>query len=49
MRAWGLDAGIPGLHEPPHDGEDHPGESTRFGALALRLWSPLLVAEQGSF
>ncbi|GAA1949384.1 exodeoxyribonuclease V subunit gamma [Nocardioides panacihumi] len=49
VRAWGPGAGIPGLDEPPGDGEGHPGESTRFGALALRLWSPLLVAEQGSF
>ena len=48
-RAWGPAAGIPGLDQRPGDGEDYAGESTRFGALALRLWSPLLVAEQGSF
>jgi exodeoxyribonuclease V gamma subunit len=49
VRAWGPGAPVPGLGERPGDGEAHPGESTRFGALALRLWSPLLVAEQGSF
>jgi exodeoxyribonuclease V gamma subunit len=49
VRAWGQGAGIPGLDERPGAGEEHPGESTRFGALALRLWSPLLIAEQGSF
>ena len=49
VRAWGAGARIPGLDERPGDGEDHPGESTRFGALALRLWSPLLTSEQGSF
>ena len=49
VRAWGAGAPIPGLDERPEEGEAHPGESTRFGALALRLWSPLLVAEQGSF
>ncbi|SFB92710.1 DNA helicase/exodeoxyribonuclease V, gamma subunit [Nocardioides terrae] len=49
VRAWGVGAGVPGLAESPDDGEGHPGESTRFGALAMRLWSPLLVAEQGSF
>ncbi|GAB7007176.1 exodeoxyribonuclease V subunit gamma [Nocardioides sp. AN3] len=49
VRAWGPGAGLPGLDGPPFDGEDYPGESTRFGALALRLWSPLLIAEQGSF
>ncbi|WP_280307679.1 hypothetical protein, partial [Nocardia abscessus] len=28
---------------PPPAGE--PGESTRFGALARRMWAPLLAAE----
>ncbi|MDH2413032.1 exodeoxyribonuclease V subunit gamma [Nocardioides sp. CER19] len=49
VRAWGPGAGIPGLDAVPGEGETYPGESTRFGALALRLWSPLLIAEQGSF
>ena len=49
VRAWGVGAGVPGLDQPPGEGEEHPGETTRFGALSLRLWSPLLAAEQGSF
>ncbi len=48
-RAWGPKAPLPGLDVPPRDGEEHAGETTRFGALAMRLWSPLLVAEQGSW
>jgi exodeoxyribonuclease V gamma subunit len=48
-RAWGPGAPLPGVSVPPRDGEAHDGESTRFGALALRLWSPLLAAEQGSW
>lgn len=47
--AWGRGAPLPGLDEPPREGESFDGETTRFGALALRLWSPLLVAEQGSW
>ncbi|NPC98160.1 exodeoxyribonuclease V subunit gamma [Nocardioides sp. zg-DK7169] len=46
---WGRGAPLPGLDVPPGDGEGFEGETTRFGALALRLWSPLLVAEQGSW
>ncbi|HWJ82561.1 MAG TPA: exodeoxyribonuclease V subunit gamma [Nocardioides sp.] len=49
VRAWGRGAGLPGLHEQPLPGEEHPGEASRFGALALRVWSPLLQAEQGSW
>jgi exodeoxyribonuclease V gamma subunit len=48
-RAWGPAAPLPGLGEAPREGEEYPGESTRFGALAMRLWSPLLTAEQGSW
>ncbi len=46
---WGRGAPLPGLDAAPREGEEFPGETTRFGALALRLWSPLLVAEQGSW
>ena len=46
---WGPKAPLPGLDVPPGDGEEFDGETTRFGALSLRLWSPLLVAEQGSW
>ena len=48
VRAWGPSAPIPGLDRAPAPGEEFDGETTRFGALALRLWNPLLVAEQGS-
>lgn len=49
VRAWGPKAAIPGLGGPPLPGEEHEGETTRFSALAMRLWSPLLTAEQGSW
>jgi exodeoxyribonuclease V gamma subunit len=49
LRVWGPKAPLPGLAVAPGDGEAFDGETTRFGALALRLWSPLLVAEQGSW
>ncbi|MFT4085532.1 MAG: exodeoxyribonuclease V subunit gamma [Nocardioides sp.] len=49
VAAWGDGAPIPGQDSPPGAGEEFPGETTRFGALALRLWSPLLAAEQGSW
>ncbi|EUA52202.1 hypothetical protein I553_2388 [Mycobacterium xenopi 4042] len=31
---------------PPRPGEEMPGEDTRLGALAARLWSPLIQATQ---
>jgi exodeoxyribonuclease V gamma subunit len=34
------------LAAPPGEGEGWPGESTRFGALACRLWAPVRDAEQ---
>jgi exodeoxyribonuclease V gamma subunit len=46
---WGPKAPLPGVDSPPRDGEEFDGETTRFGALSLRLWSPLLDAEQGSW
>lgn len=46
---WGPGAVLPGVHDAPRDGEGFEGETTRFGALSLRLWSPLLTAEQGSW
>ncbi|HQR27197.1 MAG TPA: exodeoxyribonuclease V subunit gamma [Nocardioides sp.] len=49
VRVWGARAALPGLAERPRPGEEHPGETTRFGALAMGLWSPLLDAEQGSW
>ncbi|GGU24412.1 exodeoxyribonuclease V subunit gamma [Nocardioides albus] len=49
VRAWGTGSGIPGLGDPPGSGEEFDGETSRFGALAMRVWSPLLTAEQGSW
>jgi len=49
VRAWGPKSSLPGLAGAPLPGEEFAGETTRFGALALRLWSPLLQAEQGSW
>ena len=49
LRVWGPKAPLPGLDAAPGADEEFPGETTRFGALALRLWSPLLVSEQGSW
>jgi len=49
QRVWGPSADLPGLEGGPGPGEESDGETTRFGALALRLWSPLLAAEQGSW
>jgi exodeoxyribonuclease V gamma subunit len=49
LRIWGRVDPLPGSAEPPGPGEEFPGETSRFGALALRVWSPLLEAEQGSW
>jgi exodeoxyribonuclease V gamma subunit len=39
---WGEQAPIDVLLGPPLPGEEYDGESTRLGALAMRLWTPLL-------
>jgi exodeoxyribonuclease V gamma subunit len=49
VRAWGAHAPLPGTAVAPLSGEAYDGETHRFGALAMRVWSPLLVAEQGSW
>ncbi|THJ01479.1 exodeoxyribonuclease V subunit gamma, partial [Nocardioides sp.] len=49
VRAWGPSAPIPGLRDDPAPEEQYDGERSRFGALALRVWSPLIKAEQGSW
>jgi exodeoxyribonuclease V gamma subunit len=49
LRIWGHAAPVPGLDAGPGPGEEFPGETTRFGALALRVWSPLIQAEQGGW
>jgi exodeoxyribonuclease V gamma subunit len=46
VRAWGADAPLGALTRPPAPGEEIPGESTRIGALAARVWAPLLAAER---
>jgi exodeoxyribonuclease V gamma subunit len=40
---WGDNASIDVLLGPPLPGEEHDGETTRLGALATRLWTPLLT------
>ncbi len=43
VRVWGRDAPLSLLLEQrPEPGEDHPDQSTRLGALACRLWAPIL-------
>jgi len=42
--AWGDKAPMPGVSEPGDD-----TEPTRFGALAMRVWGPLLESEVGSW
>ena len=47
QHVWGEDAALTDLlTAPPGDGEQWPGETTRFGALACRVWAPLRDAEQ---
>jgi exodeoxyribonuclease V gamma subunit len=48
-RVWGAAAGLPGVGVAPGSGEGFPGETSRFGALAMRVWSPLIQAEQGGW
>jgi exodeoxyribonuclease V gamma subunit len=44
---WGEDAALTDLLTgPPGDGEQWAGETTRFGALACRVWAPVRDAEQ---
>ncbi|WP_156688238.1 exodeoxyribonuclease V subunit gamma [Mycobacterium sp. Marseille-P9652] len=44
-RVWGRRAPISVLLGAPHPGEECDGDDTRLGALAARLWLPLLRAE----
>jgi len=48
-RIWGPGAALPGVGLAPGPGEEFAGETSRFGALALRVWSPLVQAEQGGW
>ncbi|OBI49747.1 exodeoxyribonuclease V subunit gamma [Mycobacterium kyorinense] len=45
IEVWGLHPRFDVLLDPPRPGEEMPGEETRLGALAARLWLPLLAAE----
>ena len=47
VRVWGKEADLSALCGPPRPGEEFPGEDTRLGCLAGRLWSPLLNAGGG--
>ncbi|MGH3678121.1 MAG: exodeoxyribonuclease V subunit gamma [Mycobacterium sp.] len=46
-KIWGADAKLGALlDEPPRPGEEVDGEDTRLGALAVRVWLPVLDAER---
>jgi len=49
LRIWGHVDEPPEVGAPPCPGEEFSGEAGRFGALAMRVWSPLIEAEQGSW
>ncbi len=44
-KIWGRGAPLDVLLGVPHPGEEVAGETTRLGALAARLWQPMLRAE----
>lgn len=44
-KVWGAGAPLQRLLGPPRPGEETAGEDTRLGALAVRLWLPVLEAE----
>ena len=45
IRAWGANTPLDALLTPPAPGEEIRGEGTRLGALAVKLWTPMLAAE----
>jgi exodeoxyribonuclease V gamma subunit len=49
LKVWGRIDEPPEVGERPGPGEEFPGETGRFGALAMTVWSPLFEAEQGSW
>ena len=49
LKIWGRLGEPPEVRETPPAGEEFPGETGRFGSLAMRVWSPLIEAEQGSW
>ncbi len=42
VAVWGTDAPLDVLLGDPRPGEERDGEDTRLGALAMRLWQPML-------
>jgi exodeoxyribonuclease V gamma subunit len=48
-RVWGYRAPLQKLFGPPRPGEEVLGEDTRLGALAMRLWQPLLTDERSAW
>jgi exodeoxyribonuclease V gamma subunit len=46
VRAWGKNARLADLMQPPRPGEECDGEDTRLGAYAARLWLPMLRARR---
>ncbi|OBJ70960.1 exodeoxyribonuclease V subunit gamma [Mycobacterium sp. 1274756.6] len=47
VAVWGKESPLSRLlDDRPRPGEETPGEPTRFGALALRLWTPVLDSEE---
>ncbi len=47
-RVWGREPDLEKLLTAPRPGEEVDGETTRLGAYAVRLWAPLLDAEDGA-
>ncbi|GAA1587437.1 exodeoxyribonuclease V subunit gamma [Kribbella sancticallisti] len=47
VRVWGPNSPLKALMEPTRPGEERPGEPTRLGAYAARVWEPMLRFEQG--
>ncbi|TCC46152.1 exodeoxyribonuclease V subunit gamma [Kribbella pittospori] len=48
VRVWGPNTLLNVLLQPTRPGEEQPGESTRLGAYAARLWGPMLRFEQAA-
>ena len=48
-RVWGRNAPLEKLLGAPRRGEEVSGEETRLGALAMRLWLPLLTDERSAW
>lgn len=48
VRVWGSHTRLDVLLDPTRPGEELPGEPTRLGAYAARLWEPMLRFEQGA-